>query len=103
MSFTSAPRDEHAEGPVRARCPAVRWLDRLAPHTRRTAVAYPDDLLSPSEHVVIHNHPHWKMLLLPVFVLLAVVAAFAFTASLVSEQSWGSIAQIALAVVGVVL
>ena len=66
-------------------------------------MAYPDDLLSPSEHVVIHNHPHWKMLLLPVFFLLAVVAAFAFTASLVAEQSWAMIAQIALGVVGVVL
>ncbi|HEX6345091.1 PH domain-containing protein [Umezawaea sp.] len=66
-------------------------------------MAYPDDLLSPTEHVVIHNHPHWKMLLLPVFSLLAVVAVFAFTASLVSGQSWSAVAQIALVVVGVVL
>ncbi|PRY43802.1 PH domain-containing protein [Umezawaea tangerina] len=66
-------------------------------------MAYPDDLLSPSEHVVIHKHPHWKMLLLPVFLLLVVVAACAFLASLVSGQSWGGIAQIAIVVIGVVL
>ncbi|WNV90654.1 PH domain-containing protein [Umezawaea sp. Da 62-37] len=66
-------------------------------------MAYPDDLLSPNEHVVIHKHSHWKMLLLPVFLLLVVVAACAFLASLVSGQSWGGIAQIALIVIGVVL
>ena len=37
-------------------------------------MAYPDDLLSSGEHVVIHRHPHWKMLIFPVFWLLVVVA-----------------------------
>ncbi|TWP48304.1 PH domain-containing protein [Lentzea tibetensis] len=66
-------------------------------------MAYPDDLLSSGEHVVIHKHPHWKMLLLPVFWLLVVVAAATFLAGLVNEQSWATIAWIALAVVAVVL
>lgn len=66
-------------------------------------MAYPDDLLSSGEHVVIHKHPHWKMLLLPVFWLLVVVAAATFLAGLVNEQSWATIAWIALAVVGVAL
>jgi membrane protein YdbS with pleckstrin-like domain len=66
-------------------------------------VAYPDDLLSPSEHVVIHKHPHWKMLLLPVFFLLVIVAVAAFVASLVADTSWSLIAWIALAVIGLVL
>jgi membrane protein YdbS with pleckstrin-like domain len=66
-------------------------------------VAYPDDLLSPSEHVVIHKHPHWKMLLLPVFFLLVIVAAAAFVASLVADTSWSLIAWIALTAVGVAL
>ncbi|GLZ35659.1 membrane protein [Lentzea sp. NBRC 105346] len=66
-------------------------------------MAYPDDLLSSGEHVVIHKHPHWKMLLLPVFWLLVVVAAATFLAGLVGDQSWAQIAWIALAAVGVIL
>ncbi|HEX8866778.1 MAG TPA: PH domain-containing protein [Lentzea sp.] len=66
-------------------------------------MAYPDDLLSPSEHVVIHRHPHWKMLLFPVFWLLVVVAIGTYLAGLVVDQSWAPIAWIALTVIGVVL
>ncbi|GGM84234.1 membrane protein [Lentzea pudingi] len=66
-------------------------------------MAYPDDLLSSGEHVVIHKHPHWKMLIFPVFWLLVVVALGTYLAGLVGDQSWGSIALTALAVIGVVL
>ena len=66
-------------------------------------MAYPDDLLSSGEHVVIHKHPHWKMLIFPVFWLLVVVALGTYLAGLVGDQSWATIAWIALAVIGVVL
>lgn len=66
-------------------------------------MAYPDDLLSPSEHVVIHRHPHWKMLLFPVFWLLVVVALGTYLAGLVVDQSWATIAWVALTVAGIVL
>ena len=66
-------------------------------------MAYPDDLLSSGEHVVIHKHPHWKMLIFPVFWLLVVVALGTYLAGLVGDQSWAAVAWIALAVVGVVL
>ncbi|MGI5504682.1 PH domain-containing protein [Lentzea sp. CA-135723] len=66
-------------------------------------MAYPDDLLSSGEHVVIHKHPHWKMLIFPVFWLLVVVALGTYLAGLVGGQSWGFIALIALAVIAVVL
>ncbi|MEV6243499.1 PH domain-containing protein [Lentzea sp. NPDC051838] len=66
-------------------------------------MAYPDDLLSSGEHVVIHRHPHWKMLIFPVFWLLVVVAIGTYLAGLVVDQSWATIAWIALAVIGVVL
>jgi len=66
-------------------------------------VAYPDELLSENEYVVIHKHPHWKMLVLPVLVLLATVGVGAYLASLVSDQSWHLIAWIVLAVIGAVL
>ena len=66
-------------------------------------MAYPDELLSGNERVVIHKHPHWKMLVLPVLVLLVTVAACAYLASLVSEQSWHLIAWIVLGAVGVLV
>lgn len=66
-------------------------------------MAYPDELLSENEYVVIHKHPHWKMLVLPVLVLLATVGVGAYLASLVSDQSWHLIAWIVLAVIGAVL
>ncbi|WP_112264773.1 PH domain-containing protein [Lentzea terrae] len=66
-------------------------------------MAYPDDLLSSGEHVVIHRHPHWKMLIFPVFWLLVVVALGTYLAGLVVDQPWATIAWIALAVIGLVL
>jgi uncharacterized membrane protein YdbT with pleckstrin-like domain len=66
-------------------------------------VAYPEELLSDNEHVVVHKHPHWKMLVMPVIVLLVTVGAGAYLASLVSGQSWDMIAWIVLAAVAAVL
>ena len=66
-------------------------------------MAYPDELLSENEHVVIHKHPHWKMLVLPVLVLLVTVGVTAYLASLVSAQSWHLIAWIVLAAIAAVL
>ena len=66
-------------------------------------MAYPDELLAENEHVVIHKHPHWKMLVLPVLVLLVTVGVGAYLASLVSDQSWHLIAWIVLAVIAAVL
>jgi uncharacterized membrane protein YdbT with pleckstrin-like domain len=63
-------------------------------------VAYPDDLLVEGEQVVMHKHPHWKMLVVPVLVLLLVVGSGSFLAALVSQQSWAPWAWLALAVVG---
>ncbi|HEY3260608.1 MAG TPA: PH domain-containing protein [Pseudonocardiaceae bacterium] len=60
-------------------------------------MAYPDELLSANERVVIHKHPHWKMLVLPVLVLLVTVGIAAYLASLVSDQSWHVIAWVVLA------
>lgn len=66
-------------------------------------MAYPDDLLSPSEHVVIHKHPHWKMLLLPVLVLLVVVGAGSALVALASDLTWASVAWAIIAAVALVL
>ncbi|MFC5992797.1 PH domain-containing protein [Pseudonocardia hispaniensis] len=66
-------------------------------------MAYPDDLLVDGERVVLHKHPHWKMLVLPVLVFLVTVGVAAYLAALVRNQSWASIAWIALAAVGVLI
>jgi uncharacterized membrane protein YdbT with pleckstrin-like domain len=66
-------------------------------------VAYPDDLLVDGEQIVMHKHPHWKMLVWPVLAFLIVVAAASFLAALVSAQTWALWAWIAIAVVAVAL
>ncbi|MDQ3989114.1 MAG: PH domain-containing protein [Actinomycetota bacterium] len=65
-------------------------------------MAYPDGLLAADEHVVVHKHPHWKMLVVPVLAFLLLVALCSYLAALVAGQSWERYAWIALAVVGVV-
>jgi uncharacterized membrane protein YdbT with pleckstrin-like domain len=70
---------------------------------RRIIVAYPDELLAPNERVVIHKHPHWKMLFFPVLVFLVTVGVGAYLASLVAEQSWHAIAWISIGAVAVIL
>jgi uncharacterized membrane protein YdbT with pleckstrin-like domain len=63
-------------------------------------VAYPDDLLVPGEQIVMHRHPHWKMLVLPVIVFLLVVGIGTFLAALVRAQPWAPWAWLALVVIG---
>jgi len=38
-------------------------------------VAFPEDMLTADEHVVLHLHPHWKALVRPVAVTVLAVAA----------------------------
>lgn len=66
-------------------------------------MAYPDNVLTEDEQVVIHKHPHWKMLILPVLWFLLVVAGGAFLAALARTTSWHLVAWLAIVVVGVVM
>jgi len=63
-------------------------------------VPYPDDLLVDGERVVLHKHPHWKMLVLPVLVFLLIVALGSYVAALVAGRSWQLYGWIGLAVLG---
>ncbi|MGH3979263.1 MAG: PH domain-containing protein [Pseudonocardiaceae bacterium] len=63
-------------------------------------MAYPDELLAGDERVVIHKHPHWKMLVAPVLAFLLIVAVSAYLAALFEGQSWDRYAWIGLGVVG---
>ena len=64
-------------------------------------MAYPEDDLAPDEELILHRHPHWKMLLVPVLVLLVVVAFAGFLAALIRNQSWANVGWIVLAVLGI--
>ena len=66
-------------------------------------MAYPDDLLVEGEQVVVHRRPHWKMLVVPVVVLLLVVGVASFLGAVVSAQSWAPWAWLGLAVAGLAL
>lgn len=66
-------------------------------------MAYPYDLLGEDEEVVVHKHPHWKMLVMPVLILLVVVAGGSYLAALVAPTPVSVPVWIALAVVGGVL
>lgn len=61
---------------------------------------YPDDLLRGDERVVVHKHPHWKMLVLPVLAFLIIVGLGSYAAGWVAGQSWRFYGWIALAVLG---
>lgn len=62
-------------------------------------MGYPEDLLSEGERVVIHKHPHWKMLLVPYLVLIVTLVAGISLALVTEGRSWHGVAW---AVIGVV-
>ncbi|SDY71783.1 membrane protein YdbS, contains bPH2 (pleckstrin homology) domain [Amycolatopsis xylanica] len=68
-------------------------------------MAYPDDQLSANEHVVVHSHPHFKMLVWPTLALLVTVAAGVWLALLAKDSAapWDMVSLIAIGVVALVL
>ncbi|MDR7301329.1 PH domain-containing protein [Haloactinomyces albus] len=63
-------------------------------------MAYPDDLLGADEHVVVHRHPHWKTLIVPVLVFLGVVGGGTYLAALAMGTDWQVPVWITLAALG---
>jgi uncharacterized membrane protein YdbT with pleckstrin-like domain len=57
-------------------------------------VGYPDNVLAKDEQVVLHRHPHWKLLVGPVLVLVVATGVAAFVTALVATHamSWGQTA-----------
>jgi len=57
-------------------------------------VGYPDSVLAKDEQVVLHRHPHWKLLVAPVSVLVVATGVAAFVTALVATHaaSWGQTA-----------
>jgi len=51
-------------------------------------VAYPDELLVEGERLLIHQHPHIKMLLIPAFMFLLTCGAGGYLVAVVGRQDW---------------
>jgi uncharacterized membrane protein YdbT with pleckstrin-like domain len=66
-------------------------------------VAYPDELLVPGEEIIMHRHPHWKMLVGPVVLLLVVVGLGSYLAAVIGAQTWGPWARIVVLVIALAL
>jgi uncharacterized membrane protein YdbT with pleckstrin-like domain len=66
-------------------------------------MAYPDDLLVEGEQVVVHTHPHWKKIVLPVLALLLVVGLGSYLAAVIATQTWSAAGWAALGGLGLVL
>lgn len=65
-------------------------------------MAYPDDLLVEGEQVIMHKHPHWKMLIVPVLGFLVTVGLGTYLAALIRDQSWAPWGWLTLAALGLV-
>ncbi|RJQ68037.1 PH domain-containing protein [Pseudonocardiaceae bacterium YIM PH 21723] len=63
-------------------------------------MAYPEDLLADGEFVVIHKHPHWKMLFWPVLSLFIVLGVLSYAGAVISAFSWHVLGWAALGVLG---
>ncbi|MFE6614503.1 PH domain-containing protein [Amycolatopsis sp. NPDC057786] len=65
-------------------------------------MAYPDDLLSENEHVVVHSHPHFKMLIFPFLALIITLGVGIWLAVVAKDAAapWDLISEIAIAAVG---
>ena len=66
-------------------------------------MGYPENVLAKDERVVLHRHPHWKRLFLPILVLLLSTALAVFAAAVVNQMDWNQTTKnVVLAVVGAV-
>jgi uncharacterized membrane protein YdbT with pleckstrin-like domain len=56
-------------------------------------VGYPENVLAKGEQVVLHNHPHWKRLILPVAALMLATGLAALGSGFVNSTHWDQTAK----------
>ncbi|ORA15244.1 hypothetical protein BST16_09560 [Mycobacterium asiaticum DSM 44297] len=56
-------------------------------------MSYPDNALAAGEKVVLHRHPHWKRLILPIVVLVLVTGLAAVGSGFVESTPWQPMAK----------
>lgn len=62
-------------------------------------MAYPDNLLSRGERVVLHKHPHWKLLVLPTLLFVVLIGGGSALAAVLRNWQYHSTAWIAIGVI----
>ncbi|RJO72287.1 PH domain-containing protein [Nocardia panacis] len=53
-------------------------------------MGYPEDVLAPDEQLLLHRHPHWKMLFWPVVTLIVATAVAGFGAGMAARHLEGA-------------
>jgi uncharacterized membrane protein YdbT with pleckstrin-like domain len=66
-------------------------------------VGFPESVLTKDEHVEIHLHPHWKVLVLPVLAAVVLVAGVLAAWIFLPKAGWSNIALIAVGAVALIL
>lgn len=65
-------------------------------------MGYPEEVLAPDEQLILHRHPHWKMLFWPIVTLIAATALAGFAGGFISRKAEGTSRSVLLIVVLVV-
>ncbi|MEV1285803.1 PH domain-containing protein [Micromonospora sp. NPDC049679] len=66
-------------------------------------MAFPDDVLTADEHVVLHLHPHWKTMIRPILVLAVALAAVVAGFMLLPQGNAGTIGLYVIAAIALLL
>ncbi|QBS43166.1 PH domain-containing protein [Nocardia sp. CS682] len=53
-------------------------------------MGYPEDVLAPEEQLILHRHPHWKMLFWPIVTLIVATALAGFAGGIASRKAEGT-------------
>ncbi|MFD1813477.1 PH domain-containing protein [Rhodococcus gannanensis] len=62
-------------------------------------MGYPDDALAADEELLLHRHPHWKMLVLPTVTFIVATALAGFAAGLAQDRLEGTARAVVLILV----
>ncbi|MBU3061702.1 PH domain-containing protein [Nocardia sp. NEAU-G5] len=65
-------------------------------------MGYPEGLLAPDEQLLLHRHPHWKMLFWPAVTFILATAVAGFVAGLASRRTEGTAQNAALLAIAAV-
>ncbi|MFE3545034.1 PH domain-containing protein [Nocardia sp. NPDC059177] len=63
-------------------------------------MGYPEDVLAPDEQLILHRHPHWKMLVWPIVTLIVATALAGFLGGLAWRNTEGSVRMVLLLLIG---
>ena len=62
-------------------------------------MGYPEEVLAPDEQLILHRHPHWKMLFWPIVTLIVATALAGFAGGLIWRKTEGTTRSVLLIVV----